>query len=340
MAGLNPPTPLIISTATSSIHPSFVGAFSGLTVTLLSSDNISFPISPESLTRTSGYFRMLLTLPQGTPAVTGIQRECIPLTETSDILASLLSMISGIALACPPIHEHGFAERLLKAAEKYEMPMPIAFVRSLLSPSFDTSAIRLYGIACRMNWEAEARGAATRTLGLDLMAPENLAELGRLDTPHLLKLLSLHNRRRKAVAEALDDKTLYSANERWNRCTRDINVQACDVVVDHPKWLAFKLAWSREPWRFLSVGEAETGGEKPAGQRIPELEALLDDRCGRCNRNLYSRTATLDNLRQMVQKLPKTIEVTCSANYTSDNVVTNHLYVVSVIDGAAVARSK
>ncbi|KAM5535398.1 hypothetical protein V8D89_010920 [Ganoderma adspersum] len=65
--------------------------------------------------------------------------------------------------------------------------------------------------------------------------PSNLPELGCLNAIHLLKLLSLHGRKRKAVAVGLDDKDLYSANERWNRCTGNGNGQGCDVVVDHPR---------------------------------------------------------------------------------------------------------
>ena len=198
-----------------------------------------------------------------------------------------------------------------EATEKYEMPMPIIDVRALLLPLLDDSPIHLFGIACHMEWEGEVKEDATHTLCLDLMALENVAGLGRLDTPNLLKLLSLHDCRWKAVVEALDDKNLFSANKRWNGCTCNITIQACDIVIDHSKCqsLALKLTWSRKLWRFASLGDMGIAGGESAGGPTLELEAALDDWCGCCNRTLYSRTVTLDNLKGVVQRLPKTIEV-------------------------------
>ena len=290
-------------TTTHSTHPSFSGIFSGVTIRLLSVDNVLFPISPETLARTSGWFQTMLSLPQGC-RTDDDECELVPMAESSEVLAGLLSMICGIGL--PPLHDLAFAEQLLLAAEKYEMPMPIATIRTLLSP-VEFSPIQLYGIACRMNWETEAKKAATRTLALDIMAAENAGELARLEQPHLMKLISLHDLRRKAIGEALENENIFTANARSMRCRNILSIQWCDAPIDRTNWWAFKLAWSREPWRFLALGDYGSGGI--AATPIPELEALLADQCGRCKKSLYSRAATLDNLKAVVQRIPHTIEV-------------------------------
>ncbi|TBU35171.1 hypothetical protein BD311DRAFT_745702 [Dichomitus squalens] len=296
-------TPSLTSTTAYTIHPSFSGVFSGATIRLLSVDNILFPVSPETLARTSGWFQTMLGLPQAFRA-DDVDSEVVPMAEPSEVLAGLLSMIGGTGL--PPLHDLAFAEQLLLAAEKYEMPMPIATIRALLSP-VDFSPIQLYGVACRMNWEAEATKAATRTLALDIMAPENMMELVRLDKPHLMKLLSLHDLRRKAIGEALENASVFTANSRSTRCRNILSNQWCDAPIDRTNWWVLKLAWSKEPWRFLSLGEIGNVGGVPTTP-IPELDALLADQCGRCKKSLYSKIATLDNLRAAAQRPPQTIE--------------------------------
>ncbi|OBZ79909.1 hypothetical protein A0H81_00727 [Grifola frondosa] len=77
--------------------------------------------------------------------------------------------------------------------------LPIAIARvALMSPVVNASPIRVYGIACRMNWIPEAKLASTRTLMLDLFAPGWVAELDRVDAPHLTKLVALHRQRKDA----------------------------------------------------------------------------------------------------------------------------------------------
>ena len=286
------------------MHPVFVGLFPDADVTLLSKDNILFPMSSETLRRTSGWFRTMFSLPQNAQRDKSGASEPISMTESSSVLAGLLSLASGIAL--PPLNDIDFVDALLFAADKYDMPLPVSLIRVTLPPLLDTSPIRAYGLACRMSWETEAKAAATRTLGIDIMSPENMVHLSTLEPSHLMKLLSLHDRRRREAIDALEGNGVFGANVRGVRCAgiKDDGT-ACDELRDPTAWWALKLAWNKEPWRFLALGESTF--IQPSS--IPELEALLDDRCKRCSRVYYSRASTLENLRNVAAALPQTIDV-------------------------------
>ena len=78
--------------------------------------------------------------------------------------------------------------------------MLMALFSSFLHPS----AIRLNSIACQMSWEKEAKLASTRTLTLDLLTPEVMAELVALDPKHRDKLIVL--------VLAVDGSTVFYAN--------------------------------------------------------------------------------------------------------------------------------
>lgn len=286
-----------------SIHPTFVGLFPDADITLLSKDNFLFPISSETLRRTSGWFRTMFRLPQNAVRPCDNRAEPLSMSECSNVLAGLFSLVSGIAL--PPLDDIDFVDSLLFAADKYDMPLPIALIRVTIPPLLDASPIRVYGLACRMAWEAEAKAAATRTLAIDIMSPDNISQLGLLEPPHLVKLLLLHDQRRKQAADALEGVGVFSANMRGVRCggTRP-DGSACDELRDTTSWWALKLAWHKEPWRFVALGESNFQTSS-----VPELDAILDDRCKRCSKAYYSRASTLENLKSIAAALPQTIEV-------------------------------
>ncbi|KAM5535397.1 hypothetical protein V8D89_010919, partial [Ganoderma adspersum] len=174
-------------------HPVFAAAFPTADVVLVSKDDVLFPISSTTLSRTSSWFRAMFTLPQDTEQAS--RAEPIAVSESSQVLGQLLSMISGISL--PPLDNIDDLEPLVYAAEKYEMAMASAVLRFALGRLIPSSPITVYGIACRMTWEDEAKAAVSRTLEMDIMSEDNAVVLGRLEATHLIKLLLLHERRRK-----------------------------------------------------------------------------------------------------------------------------------------------
>ncbi|KAI1797810.1 hypothetical protein LXA43DRAFT_268288 [Ganoderma leucocontextum] len=287
------------SSASRETHPVLAAAFPTADVTLLSKDDVLFPISSTTLSRTSSWFRAMFTLPQGTRLTSGT--EPIAVSESSEVLAHLLSMISGISL--PPLDNVDDIEALLYAAEKYEMAMASAVLRLALGRLVPSSPIRVFSIACRMSWEDEAKAAASRTLELDIMSEDHAKGLGRLEATHLMKLLLLHDRRRKMVIAALADPVEFNAdNESGRRCNGA--EESCNELEDHSTWWALKVAWITEPWRFLCLAQVDAN----ARSLPPELEACLDDTCQNCGKSLYNRRGTLENLQTIAQRLPQTIE--------------------------------
>ena len=197
-----------------------------------------------------------------------------------------------------------YLERVLGAADKYEMPAAIATMRlALFSPLRAVSPVRLYGIACRMSWEKEAKYASTRTLTLDLLAPATMSELVAVEPRHRESLVALHRRRKDMFLESLENNTLFSANLLTTKC----RLGTCQSTIVHGAWFAFKYA---------VVKRVERCGVPPPGQgfgstfyQLPEVQKLHQARCPGCSRELYNATVVLKNVEEIVKALPDSIEV-------------------------------
>ncbi|OBZ79906.1 hypothetical protein A0H81_00722 [Grifola frondosa] len=245
-------------------HPAF--ASPDADVQLCSKDNTTFCIHSHTLVAVSGWFRTMFTLPQDTAGVSANTIEVIHVQEDADVLAGLLAIVSGTG--CPDLKNIDYLESLLCAAEKYEMPLPIAIARvALMSPVVNASPIRVYGIACRMNWIPEAKLASTRTLVLDLFAPGWVAELDRVDAPHLTKLIALHRQRKERFIAALDSPTFF-ANHRPAKCFN------CGRELVHHEWQSLKYRWAKQM-------DKRPFGEHLSSEYmdVEELAAVLGARC-------------------------------------------------------------
>lgn len=283
------------------VHPAFTQIHPQDDIILLSQDNIRFHIASTTLKRTSGWFRVALTLPQ-TPESTS---EPLPMSEPSEVVASLLSIINGTAL--PPLDDLAHLDAVLAAAEKYDMPLPVALIRALLPTFIPASPIRAYGIACRMDWAPERAQAAAASCALNILARENVREVARLEPPHLERLLALHEARRDALAAALESHIMFVANVKGKRCRGADPDVGCGELVDHTAWGAFKFACMREPWRLVLLN-GTAGGHPPAAE-VPMLKDLLEDKCPKCGKAYYSVLDTVRNLALIVKELPSTIDL-------------------------------
>lgn len=106
-------------------------------------------------------------------------------------------MISGLSLL--PVADYDAIDKILFAAEKYDMPGPMSIVRLLvMTPPLLDQPFRLYTVACRYGWDEEARFASTQTLTHHLHDPQVRPLLQRLSMDALLKLFELHHTRREA----------------------------------------------------------------------------------------------------------------------------------------------
>ncbi|KAI0757067.1 hypothetical protein C8Q80DRAFT_1245400 [Daedaleopsis nitida] len=305
MASTPAPEPPTSETTPSAYHPLFSSPDADLV--LCSKDNTLFRVSSETLSRTSVWFRTMLSLPQSSSSSTS---ETIAVDEDADVLSGLLSIVSGMEL--PQSSEPSdvdILERILNAADKYEMPMAISALRLAFFSSFldAPSPVRLYGIACRMSWEKEAKHASTRTLTLDLFAPSTLPELLALEPTHRDKLIALHRQRREQFLAAIDNSGTFYANLRVTPCNRNDGVNRCSTVLEHGAWFAFKYALVKR-LECAPVGEAFDEGF----YQMRELWDLRMAHCVMCKRIVYNMPNTLENLQKIVRELPKSVEVSCS----------------------------
>jgi hypothetical protein len=120
------------------------------------------------------------------------------LRTTLDTLELLLRMVSGLPLGLPIVH-YDVVDKILFAAEKYDMPGPMSIMRLLvMTPPLLDQPFRLYTVSCRYGWEDEARFASTQTLTHYLYDPEVRPLLQRLSAAALLNLFELHHSRKEA----------------------------------------------------------------------------------------------------------------------------------------------
>jgi hypothetical protein len=120
--------------------------------------------------------------------------DVIVLDEPSKVLGTLLRMIGGLEF--PKLQSFGELEDVLAAADKYDMPGPRAFIRSIITTSpFLEKPLRLYAIAARYDWEEEAKLASKHTLALSIYDKKHAAVLDRIPVAYLMRLLRLHRER-------------------------------------------------------------------------------------------------------------------------------------------------
>jgi len=293
---------------TSSEHPSIHPKFTNdeADTTLLSNDQIAYQIHSVVLKLTSGWFRNMFTLPQTTapnrpnhpspqPTVT------LYLDEPSNVLTGLLCIISGFEL--PEISTVDYAEALLYAAEKYDMPGPISLIRKLITqePLISSSPLRAFGLASKWDWKEEAKIASTLMLDIDLCSDAAFKEMQRTPiTPlYLVALMRLQRKRRDMIKDGLNGPT-FAANQNYN-------CGSCGASNIHKKWEEFKSK---------CMEESET---RPFGHRLT-MEDLLDHRgymaallstCpnAQCSKNIYDFQLSIRRLIEVIEKLPSVCEI-------------------------------
>lgn len=160
-------------------------------VILASSDGRYYRVPSYTLRTTSGFFRGMMTLPQGDNQQ---DEDIIVLDEKSQILGTLLRMIAGLEFPMPKSFDD--LEDLLTAADKYDMPGPRVIIRTVITtPLFLEQPLRLYAIVARYGWEEEAKYASKHTLTLSIYKDEHATVLERIPASFLMRLLRLHRQR-------------------------------------------------------------------------------------------------------------------------------------------------
>ncbi len=245
----------------------------------------------------------MLTLPQSSSQR---KAEVIHMHESAEALADLLSIISGLEIS-QLLGNFSHLESILYAAEKYEMSMAIAVVRlALFSPFLRAaSPIRLYGIACRMRWEREAKHASTRTLTLDLLSPAAMSDLATVETSYRDKLVALHRSRKDMFLMGLDNITKPRVGTRLESVS---HCPPCGTVFHYGGvWFAFKYALLK---RMEHSPLGETFYFDDRFYQMPEVEELNNgSKCAKCQKVLIDFQEILKQLLSVAPALPKCIEV-------------------------------
>ncbi|KAJ7497068.1 hypothetical protein FB451DRAFT_1209958 [Mycena latifolia] len=274
-------------------HPSFCSPDGDIVLSAKGGD-LFFRLHSFILKTTSSWFRTMLSLPQGqSPSV-----EVIFMDEDEDTLELLLRMVSGLPLL--PIVHYDVVDKILFAAEKYDMPGPMSIMRLLvMTPPLLDQPFRLYTVSCRYGWEEEARFASTQTLTHNLHDPEVRPLLQRLSTEALLNLFELHHSRKEALRDRLN-KPPFVASENTSACGN------CHAPINYHTWRELK-------YRMIQEMEVRPLGDTILDSGLsewPEAKACWLAKCSNrvCARSLYDQEPTMRIIREVFEThLPRSI---------------------------------
>jgi len=273
------------------LHPAFSSPAGDVTLSARGGQTF-FRVHSYTLKTTSGFFRTMYGLPQSSSPVDDI----IYLDESAEVLEPLLRMVCGLPLQ--PVTNCDLVEKILFAAEKYDMPGPISILRLLsMTPLFLEQPLRLFSLACRYGWEEEAKLASKQNLQLDLFEPTHQETLAQLPSKALLDLMNLRHKRREQLRERLDNPPFVSGATA--SCIQ------CNTTIEYHTWRELK---------YKMILEMD---KRPAGDTIldpglnewPEAKACWKAKCTKkeCSRLLYDKGETLRVIKQCIGELPSTV---------------------------------
>jgi len=281
-------------------HPRF--AAPNADVVLRSNEGTLYRIHSHTLRSSSGLFRSMLSLPQ--PETDLPEAGYIPIHEPDAVLERLLLLLCGLPI--PKWESYDEIERVLTLAENLDCPGPISMIRlAVTSPELLMSdPLHLYAISVHFGWKSEAKLASTHTLSLDLYDIAHAPALNRLSSKDLLPLLALHRARRDQFKVLIDsDERFAAGNGNPYHCSR------CGVTqLDNQTWRIFK------DLLFVEMDKRPLGEDlrTPLGKlaNSPEAEACWVAKCQKegCGGLNYDRLATLRQIRDCVDALPRTID--------------------------------
>lgn len=117
------------------------------------------------------------------------------LEEDVEVLEPLLRMVCGLPF--PDITSLGLLEKVIFAAEKYDMQGAMSILRlCMVSPLLQEDSIRMYAIARRHGWEEIAKCYSTKTLTLNIFNSEHQAAMRTASSDAILDLFMLHRGRK------------------------------------------------------------------------------------------------------------------------------------------------
>jgi hypothetical protein len=150
-------------------------------VVLRSCDRVDFYVYKAVLALASPFFKSMLSLPQTIQASEQTVRQSAPVvnfTEESRTLDHLLRLCYPVT--DPVINKLTEVEDALEAAIKYQMDEATVIMRRMLRTYGPNNPLNVFGIACRLNLEAEAKEAAWHWRGKCPKACSKISAPGKL----------------------------------------------------------------------------------------------------------------------------------------------------------------
>lgn len=192
-------TTMINNLAAGDFHPDFGRVSKG--IVLVSKEGVRFGAPTRGLSQISAFFSTMLSLPQGKCAP-GSGSEPVHMDEDADTVSYIVALARNQNL--PDLSTSSQVYALLRAADKYEMPVLTSIMRLALrgggsSHSIPFRPVERYVLAVRYGWDEVQKEARTAWLG----APMDL-DVDNGDFALLQKLLLLRQRRMEVFRDALD----------------------------------------------------------------------------------------------------------------------------------------
>lgn len=256
-------------------------------VILQTSSGDEFCVHRCILASASPFFQDMFTLPQCVVE----ERPIIPVTESSDVLDTVLRLVYPIP--DPVISTIQELTPVLDAAIKYDFTNVVNTLRKLLiSPHFlQTSPVRIFALACHYELDEEMKIASKYTLGINMLDGPPTEDLKHITGYSYHCLLNFHRQRSKAAQSLLQ----IPSNIKCMQCNGS-------VYTSHgsPKW------W----FEFERTAKAELA-ERPTTDVIFGMEFLFRATraadCSRCPESVLDSWKFLRDLKASIDALPTTI---------------------------------
>lgn len=184
--------------AAENVHPDFAHS-TGLT--LVSSDGVTFHIDSAALSRSSGFFRGMFTLPQGAN-----QHQSITVDEDAFVMAILLKLASGLPTTeLDQLSSYDDIERVIVAADKYDMPgaaqvLLLVMRKFLATPDAARDPFLHYATACVHGLvdlaDQFAETLATAALDWERIPPMSSDQLARIVRARHARITAFHSQLR------------------------------------------------------------------------------------------------------------------------------------------------
>ncbi|KII94698.1 hypothetical protein PLICRDRAFT_97830 [Plicaturopsis crispa FD-325 SS-3] len=245
----------------------------------------------------SPFFADMFSLPQpqGTAKSPPEREGDLPTVSVSETAATLGKLLQfAYPIADPAIETLDELSEILGAAVKYDFGAVLSTMRRLLitPPFVSTAPTRVYAIACRYEFEAEARIASRHTLEVSVLDCPLSDDPKHITAYDYHRLLDLHRTRTRAAQALL----VPSDDVKCMQC----NGSYYGGVLTPPQW-----------WGEFERRAREELARRPTSGVIFELDFLAGvahaTGCPRCAASMLDSHKFLGELKRNIDALPSTI---------------------------------